>query len=493
MFKKILIANRGEIAVRVMNTCKDMGIRTVAVYSEADEKAAHVLFSDEAVCLGASEPGQSYLNIDAVIEAAKKTGAKAIHPGYGFLSENHEFAARCEKEGIVFIGPSSHVIRQFGDKITALSIMEQGNVPVTPGVTIDKNDPQALLRAAREIGYPVMVKATAGGGGKGIRVVESEDTMEEALDSAAREAKTAFGNGVVYIEKFFTKARHIEFQVLADRSGKTVHLYERECSIQRRHQKIIEETPSTVLTDELRLDMGKAAVRAAKAAGYENAGTVEFLVDELNRFYFLEINTRLQVEHPVTEETCGVDLVRHQIEIASGMPLELEQGDITPKGHSIECRIYAEDPQNGFMPSPGKIRFLKTPSGPGIRNDSGVYQGVDVPVEYDPILSKLVVWANDREQAIEKMIKALQDYIVLGVKTPVAFLMDLLDSDPFRQGDVFTDFIDTHFPEWMPENEMAEAAAAAFIADSVEREIPHSLAGTPQAKTPWQTLGRWEL
>ncbi|MCP4020777.1 MAG: acetyl-CoA carboxylase biotin carboxylase subunit [Desulfobacteraceae bacterium] len=494
MFKKILIANRGEIAVRVMNTCKDMGIKTVAVYSEADSKAAHVLFADEAVLLGPSEPAQSYLNMDKVIKAARDTGAVAIHPGYGFLSENHEFAKRCEQEGIVFIGPSSDVIRDLGDKITSRKIMKKGNVPVTPGLLGSETDIAILYQVADEIGYPVLVKATAGGGGKGIRVVNAKDELEEAVASASREAQNAFGNSEVYIEKFFTRARHVEFQVLADDFGNTIHLYERECSVQRRHQKIIEETPCLVLTDELRKEMGQAAVRAAKAASYKNAGTVEFLLDENNRFYFLEINTRLQVEHPITEMTLGLDLVRHQIEIAAGNPLSLKQEDIHPRGHSIECRIYAEDPENGFMPSPGKITFLKEPSGPGIRNDAGVYQGVEVPVDYDPILSKLVTYAETRDQAIAKMIKALKDYIVLGVKTPMSFLCDVLESKAFKEGQVFTDFIDVHFSDWKSNAEMIDAAVIAYIADELAgRAAPALNAKQTGVPTPWETLGNWKM
>ncbi|MCP3901490.1 MAG: acetyl-CoA carboxylase biotin carboxylase subunit, partial [Desulfobacteraceae bacterium] len=435
MFDKILIANRGEIALRVINTCRDMGIKTVAVYSDADEKAAHVIFSDEAVYIGHSEPSLSYLNIDSIIEAAKSTNAQAIHPGYGFLSENHEFAIRCKKEGIVFIGPSGEAIKNLGDKITSRKIMNEGGVPVTPGLTHCETDVELLTNEADKIGYPVLIKARAGGGGKGIRIVKCKEELEEAAASASREAFKAFGNKEVYLEKFFTKARHIEFQILADKFGNSIHLFERECSIQRRHQKIIEETPSLTLTPELRKKMGNAAVKAAKASHYENAGTVEFLLDEKNNFYFLEINTRLQVEHPITEMTSGIDLVKYQIEIAAGNKLSLEQHDIQPKGHAIECRIYAEDPEQDFLPCPGTIEYIKEPQGPGIRNDSGVYQGFEVPMDYDPILSKLIVHAETRDQAINKMIKALQDYIILGVKTPIEFLIDVIGSIPFRKSE----------------------------------------------------------
>ncbi|NOX35170.1 MAG: acetyl-CoA carboxylase biotin carboxylase subunit [Deltaproteobacteria bacterium] len=495
MFDKILIANRGEIALRVINTCRDMGIKTVAVYSDADQKAGHVIFSDEAIYLGPSEPSLSYLNMDGIIAAAKQTQAQAIHPGYGFLSENHEFAQRCRDEGIVFIGPTAEVIRNLGDKITSRKIMVAGGVPVTPGLIHCETEMIALMDAAEKIGYPVLVKATAGGGGKGIRIVNSPEEIGEAVASASREALKAFGNGEVYIEKFFSKARHIEFQILADKHGNTIHLFERECSIQRRHQKIIEETPSLALTPELRHKMGAAAVKAAKASHYENAGTVEFLLDEGNHFYFLEINTRLQVEHPITEMTTGVDLVKHQIEIAAGKKLGLRQKDIQPRGHAIECRIYAEDPEHDFLPSPGKIRFMKEPTGPGIRNDCGVYQGFEVPVDYDPILSKLVVHAQTRDQAVSKMIKALQDYIVLGVKTPIEFMMDVLNSRPFRNSEVFTDFIETHFSGWKADRDLADVAMIAFIADALggARTNAHSYSSAKETASPWDTLGNWKL
>ncbi|MBF0232825.1 MAG: acetyl-CoA carboxylase biotin carboxylase subunit [Desulfamplus sp.] len=560
MFEKILIANRSEIAIRVIHTCREMGIKTVAVYSDVDKKALHVLSADEAVYIGPSEPSLSYLNIEAIIKAAKQTRAQAIHPGYGFLSENYKFAQRCKDEGLVFIGPSAEAIRNLGDKITSRKIMLDSGVPVTPGlngmtgctsdmaVSVDTSD---LTDAVEEIGYPVLVKATAGGGGKGIRIVNSSDEIKEAVASASREALKAFGNGNVYIEKFFTRARHIEFQILADKYGNTIHLFERECSIQRRHQKIIEETPALILTSELRQEMGAAAVRAAKASHYENAGTVEFLLDDKNNFYFLEINTRLQVEHPITEMTTGVDLVRHQIEIAAGQSLRLRQEDIHPRGHAIECRIYAEDPEKDFLPSPGKIIFMKEPSGPGIRNDCGIYQGFEVPVDYDPILSKLVVHAQTRDQAISKMVKALEDYVVLGVKTPIEFMVNVLNSRPFRSGEVFTDFIKAHFAGWKSNrefnssereladsarepgdsesefidsarefsnsesesidserelsnfeplsiysaSELIDVAMIAFIADAVggAKNNSNSFSDTKKTVSPWGTLGNWQL
>lgn len=494
MFKKILVANRGEIAIRVINTCKDMGITTVSVYSDADKKALHVLSSDEAVYIGASEPSESYLNIGKIIQAAKDTGSEAIHPGYGFLAENYEFADRCEKEGIVFIGPGSKAIKDLGDKITSRKIMVESGVPVTPGLTSTEADAGLMAEEAERVGYPVLIKATAGGGGKGIRIVNSPEEMAEACESASREALKAFGNGEIYLEKFFKNARHIEFQILADTHGNVIHVLERECSIQRRHQKIIEETPANRMTTELRSQMGAAAVAAAKASGYVNAGTVEFLVDAENKFYFLEINTRLQVEHPVTEMITGIDLVRQQLEIAAGNELSIKQEDVSGRGHSIECRIYAEDPANDFFPSPGKIEFLKEPKGPGIRNDCGVYSGFDVPVDYDPIISKLVVHAQNRPQAIEKMLKALKEYIILGVRSPVDFLMDVLKSEPFVKGDVFTNFIETHFSDWKEDLDETDIARIACIVDDLcGRKVNAVVSAADAVQSPFDTLGNWRL
>ena len=494
MFKKILIANRGEIAIRVIQTCRDMGIKTVAVYSDADKTALHVLEADQAVCLGPSDPSQSYLDMDKIIKAAKETQAQAIHPGYGFLSENHEFVEKCIENDIVFIGPPAKAIKEMGDKITSRQIMVKSGVPVTPGLTSGSHSLTEMQDKAKKIGYPVLIKATAGGGGKGIRIVNTSDELPEACESASREAKNAFGNGEVYLEKFFTRARHIEFQILADNFGKTIHLLERECSIQRRHQKLIEETPSPAVGPSLRKEMGKAAVAAAKAAGYTNAGTVEFLLDDQGCYYFLEMNTRLQVEHPVTEMITGIDLVRQQIEIAAGNPLTLDQSDISARGHAIECRIYAEDPENNFFPSPGTISFYKEPTGPGIRNDCGVYSGCTVPVEYDPILSKLTAHGETRDQAIAKMIKALKSYIVLGVRTPIDFLLDLLASSPFEKGDVFTNFIDTHFSHWKPGEKNRDLACLAFIVDELSRSEKQTSRKTQtHSPTPFQTLGNWEL
>ena len=495
MFKKILIANRGEIARRVMNTCHEMDIETVAVYSDVDEKALHVLDATEAVCLGPAEPAESYLNIDKIIEAAKQTGAEAIHPGYGFLAENADFAKRCEDEGVVFIGPSSKVIEDLGDKIVSRRIMSGSGVPVTPGMIESDPDPARMADEADKIGYPVLIKASAGGGGKGIRIVNNRDQMEEAIQGASSEALNSFGNGTVYLEKFFVKARHIEFQILADSKGNAVHLGERECSIQRRHQKIIEETPANRMTQALRGEMGRAAVAAAKASGYVNAGTVEFLVDEHDKFYFLEVNTRLQVEHPITEMITGIDIVRKQLEIASGRELTLKQDDIVGRGHAIECRVYAEDPEQDFFPSPGRIEYLKEPTGPGIRNDCGVYSGFDVPVHYDPIISKLIVHAETRDKAISRMIKALSEYVLLGVTTPIPFLIDVLKSQPFKEGNVFTDFIPRYFSEWKPGNPDLNAALAAFIVDEMTggRKVNVSKNAVDTISSPFQTLGNWRI
>ncbi|NCO60768.1 MAG: pyruvate carboxylase subunit A [Deltaproteobacteria bacterium CG_4_8_14_3_um_filter_51_11] len=496
MFKKILVANRGEIAVRIMRTCREMDIATVAVYSSADEAALHVLESDESVFLGDSEPSESYLNIDKIIDAAKKTGAQAVHPGYGFLAENPLFARRCLEEGITFIGPPADVVRNLGNKTTARSIMMKAGVPVIPGMTEPLSDIERLLREAERIGYPVLVKAVSGGGGKGMREVRDSADLAESCLAARREAEQAFGDGSVYLEKRLSRPRHVEFQILADAHGNVIHLFERECSIQRRHQKIIEETPSPALTPELREKMGIAAVAAARAAGYVNAGTIEFLLDESGAFYFLEVNTRLQVEHPVTELTTGLDLVRLQIEIAAGNKLGLRQEDIRAGGHAIECRIYAEDPENSFFPCPGKIILHREPSGPGVRNDCGVYSGFIVPVEYDPILSKLAVFASDREAARKRMLRALENYSLTGIKTTIAFLMDVIGSDAFRLGQTCTDFVDEHFSGWkVKDDALMDIAMIAHVADGLLafKSVRQREGIEKGWSTPWNTLGEWKL
>jgi acetyl-CoA carboxylase biotin carboxylase subunit len=391
MFKKVLIANRGEIAVRIIRTCREMGLETVAVYSVADKLALHVLEADQAVYLGPSEPLESYLHGERILAAARETGAEAIHPGYGFLAENPVFAERCFQEGMVFIGPPVQAIRDLGNKTKARTIMSRAGVPIIPGLLQTSEDLQVFSREAERLGYPVIIKAAAGGGGKGMRIVLEPSDLPEAFQSCKSEAEKAFGDGSLYLEKHLESPRHVEFQILADSFGNVVHLFERECSIQRRHQKIVEETPSTALTPDLRRQMGQSAVAAARASGYINAGTVEFLLDRDGSFYFLEVNTRLQVEHPITEVTTGLDLVRCQLDIAAGQALTFRQEEIQPRGQAIECRIYAEDPEAQFLPSPGKILYLREPSGPGIRMDSGIRAGFEVPMEYDPILGKLIV------------------------------------------------------------------------------------------------------
>jgi acetyl-CoA carboxylase biotin carboxylase subunit len=496
MFKKILIANRGEIAVRIMRTCREMGIGTVAVYSEADSAALHVKTAAEAIFIGSSMPSESYLNFDRIIAAAKEGGAEAIHPGYGFLSENDKFALRCAQEGIAFIGPPPAVIKALGDKTEARRIMQEGNVPVIPGMIAPEDNLAEISRYASQIGYPVIIKAAAGGGGKGMRVVKSPEELAGSFETAKSEARTAFGNGAVYLEKYLERPRHVEIQILADHHGNIIHLCERECSIQRRHQKIIEESPSPAVTPELRARMGRAAVDAARAVGYRNAGTVEFLLDEAGDFYFMEVNTRLQVEHPVTEMITGIDLVREQINIASGLPLSYRQEDIQPRGHAIECRIYAEDPENGFMPSPGEIVYLKEPVGPGIRVDSGIYTDSAVPTAYDPILSKLVVYASGRPEAIEKMGCALEEYVVLGIKTPVPFLLDVIRSGRFARGETWTSLIDDEFADWKQNPDGIEAAAIAYAAfRQAFRKKATKAAGDEKSRfpTPWETLGSWSL
>jgi len=494
MFRKVLIANRGEIAVRIMRTCREMGIATVAVYSEVDSASAHVLEADEAFLIGEAEPSRSYLNMERILDTALQTGAEAVHPGYGFLAENADFAERCRAAGIVFVGPPPQVMRDLGDKVMARQIMERAGVPVIPGMKEGTDDPEYLRREADILGYPVMIKAVAGGGGKGMRIVSDQETLMQEAVSARSEAEKAFGNGSLYLEKCLVSPRHIEVQILADRHGNVLHLFERECSIQRRHQKIIEETPSPVMTPETLESICSTAISAARAAGYVNAGTVEFLLDGDGKFYFLEVNTRLQVEHPVTEMVTGVDLVRLQLEIAAGNPLPFRQEEITRKGHSIECRIYAEDPESGFFPSPGTILIHREPSGPGIRNDCGIYQGFEVPMEYDPILSKLIVWAEDREKARRCMIRALESYAILGVRTTIPFLIDLLRSEKFKNGDVHTGFIEEFFAHWTMGTEVADLARIAYVVDElnptgVKKGLPQSI-GMP---TPWETLGEWKL
>lgn len=442
MIKKVLVANRGEIAIRIMRSCREMGIPTVAVYSDADRSSMHVRYANEAWNIGPPPSVESYLNIDRIIEAAKKSKADAIHPGYGFLSENAEFSERCKREGIEFIGPNPDAIRQMGDKITARKTMIAAGVPVVPG-TVDKIvDYAEALKTIREIGLPVMIKASAGGGGKGMRLVKKEEEIESSLRGARSEAKSAFGDDAVYIEKYIESPHHIEFQILADKHGNAVHLFERECSVQRRHQKVVEETPSPLLNPTIRAEMGAHAVAAAKAAKYHGAGTIEFIVDDNLNYYFLEMNTRLQVEHPITERVVGVDLVKEMVNIANGFPLPFNQENLRQNGHAIECRIYAEDPDQNFMPSPGTIRHITEPLGLGVRHDGYVYEGYTIPIYYDPMISKLIVWAQTRDEAINRMSRALQEYKITGVKTSIPFLARIMEAEPFKSGKYTTHFIE---------------------------------------------------
>ena len=447
MIKKVLVANRGEIAIRIMRSCRELNLRSVAVFSEADRTSMHVRYADEAHCIGPALSSQSYLNIDKILEVAKQTGADAIHPGYGFLSENEEFAKRCQEEGIVFIGPSPEAIYKMGDKITARKTMIEAGVPVVPGTTEAIASEEEATEMIRQIGLPVMIKASAGGGGKGMRLVHHEHEIASSVRAARSEARAAFGNDSVYIEKYISSPHHIEFQILGDQHGNIVHLFERECSVQRRHQKVVEETPSPNLTPEVRAAMGAHAVAAAKAVNYYGAGTIEFIMDDDHHYYFLEMNTRLQVEHPITERVVGVDLVKLQIHIAEGKPLPFVQEDLHQNGHAIECRIYAEDPYNQFMPSPGKILHISEPLGLGIRHDGYVYRGYEIPMYYDPMISKLIVWAPGREEAIDRMRRALLAYKISGVKTSIPFLERIMQNPVFRKGNYNTHFIENQMEQ----------------------------------------------
>ncbi|HTX61710.1 MAG TPA: acetyl-CoA carboxylase biotin carboxylase subunit [Methanobacterium sp.] len=443
MFNKILIANRGEIAIRVMRACRELDIKSVAVYSEADKNSLFAKYADEAHSIGEPAPIKSYLNIDKIVETALIAGAEAIHPGYGFLAENSNLGRECEKNGIKLIGPKWSVIDEMGDKITARKLMKKAGVPVVPGNEKGINDVSEAIEIAREIGYPVMIKASAGGGGIGMRIVSEEDELLRAIESTRSVAESAFGDSTIYIEKYVEEPRHIEFQILADEHGNTIHAAERECSIQRRNQKLIEEAPSPIMTPELREKMGQIAVRAASSIGYTNAGTVEFLYSK-GQFYFLEMNTRVQVEHPISEGITGLDLVKEQLKIAAGEELCYKQEDIKVNGHSIECRINAEDPLNEFAPNPGKITGYRSPGGPGVRVDSGVYMNYSIPSYYDSMISKLIVWGRDRDEAISRMRRALSEYIILGVKTTIPFHKAMMNSPHFHQGKLHTHFVDEY-------------------------------------------------
>ncbi len=443
--KKLLVANRGEIALRIMRSVRELGIQTVAVFSEADRNALHVRFADEAVCIGPPPSAQSYLVMDKIIQAALRTRSDAIHPGYGFLSENEDFAAKVREAGLIFIGPSPESIELMGSKLAAKAAVAKFNVPLVPGTSEPISDIKAAKKISKEIGYPILIKASAGGGGKGMRVVETEADFENQMERAVSEATSAFGDGSVFIEKYVTQPRHIEFQIFGDQHGNVVHLFERECSIQRRHQKVIEEAPSSILTPALRKQMGEAAVNVAKAAKYFNAGTVEFIVDENKNFYFLEMNTRLQVEHPVTELITGLDLVKLQIKVAEGEKLPFKQEDLTLRGHAIEVRVYAEDPANNFLPDIGTLKTYKRPQGHGIRVDDGFEQGMTVPFYYDPMIAKMICHDETRERAIEKTIRAIDEYEITGLETTLGFCRFVMTHEAFRSGNFDTKFVEKYF------------------------------------------------
>ncbi len=497
MFKKILIANRGEIAIRVARACKELGISPVGVYSDVDRDSYHLRYMDESFWIGDSPPQASYLNIPKIIEVARQAAAEAIHPGYGFLAENPSFAQACERNKIVFVGPTSKALSLVGDKVASRKTVQKVGVPIIPGMQGIASDVKSCTATARKVGYPVIVKASMGGGGKGMRVVFTEKELEASITAGQREAESAFGDASVYVEKYIEKPRHIEFQVLRDHHGNVVHLFERECSIQRRHQKIIEETPSTAVDQNLRNEMGDAAKKVIEAAEYTNAGTVEFLLDGKGNYYFLEVNARVQVEHPITEMVTGVDLVRQQILIAGGQKITYSQRDLMQRGHAIEARIYAEDPENGFMPSPGRIVYLNEPSGPGIRVDSGIYQGWNVPPHYDPILAKLVVWAENREVAINRISYALSNYVILGIKTNIGYLRRIMETEKFRVGDYHTHFIAENEGDLTKRKEKIHGAliAAALLAaeqKTVKTQADFELGGQVDT-TPWQELCGWEM
>ncbi|MBN2227319.1 MAG: acetyl-CoA carboxylase biotin carboxylase subunit [candidate division Zixibacteria bacterium] len=492
---KILVANRGEIAIRVIRACRDAKITSVAIYSGCDDTAYHVRLADEAYWVGPAPSRDSYLNQRRIIEVAKISGAQAIHPGYGFLAENAAFAKLCEDSGIIFIGPKSETIALLGDKLEARRTAIKAGLPVVPGTDFDITDMSQVKQNAQEIGFPILVKAAAGGGGKGMRVVRADDPLEESIASAVREAGSAFGDGRVYFERYLERPRHVEIQILADMHGNAIHLGERECSVQRRHQKVIEESPSPIMTEELRSRMGKAAVDIVKESGYIGAGTVEFLVDQDRSFYFLEVNTRLQVEHPVTEMVTGIDIVREQFRIAEGQELSFRQEDVRPYGHAIECRIYAEDPHQDFMPSTGTITEYREPAGPGIRIDSGVLSGSEIPIYYDPIIAKLVIWGRTREEAMERTLRAVMEYRISGVHTTLDFACAVMRSRGFILGDYATDFIDREFPkrDFVCRDATVEerAAIAAILYEHLSRhKVTTTMARTPQDDSGWKAYHR---
>ena len=501
MFKKILIANRGEIALRVIRACREVGIKTVAVYSEADREALHVRWADEAYLIGPAPAKESYLVIDKIISIAKKSQAQAIHPGYGFLSENADFSDRCAKEGIQFIGPRGESMRMLGDKVAARRVAAKAKVPTVPGMNDPLDSPDQAKKLAETFGYPVLLKARSGGGGKGMRKVEKPEEMESAYQMAASEAKSSFNDDALFMEKYVIGPHHVEVQILGDRQGNVIALGERECSVQRRHQKVIEESPSPYITPETRKKLLEAAVLLGKKAGYENAGTMEFLVDKNQDFYFLEMNARLQVEHPVTELVTGIDLVRAQLRIAAGELLESIVGARFPRpggetpplqGHAIECRVYAEDPDMDFMPSPGKIFKVRNPEGPGVRVDSAVFSGCTISVYYDPMIAKLITWGADREQAILRMERALKEYVIVGVKTNIAFHEALLSFPDFRKGNYDTGFVERNFAALKKKSHegFEEVAALAAVIHQSQKKTGAQFMAPASAISPWKLAGR---
>jgi propionyl-CoA carboxylase alpha chain len=485
--RKILVANRGEIALRIMRSAREMGIQTVAVYSEADREALHVRYADQAVLIGPPPSSESYLRMDKIIAAAKQCGADAIHPGYGFLSENEDFAKLVDEHGMTFIGPSAPSIELMGSKLAAKAAVAKFNVPLVPGTSEPISDIAKAKSIAREIGYPILIKASAGGGGKGMRVVENESVFQEQMERAVSEATSAFGDGSVFIEKYITKPRHIEFQIFGDKHGNVVHLFERECSIQRRHQKVVEEAPSAILTPEIRQAMGEAAINVAKSCGYYGAGTVEFILDENHNFYFLEMNTRLQVEHPVTEQITGLDLVKLQIKVAQGEKIPFAQSDLKINGHAVEVRVYAEDPANNFLPDIGTLTTYKRPQGHGIRVDDGFEQGMEIPFYYDPMIAKLITHAETREAAIEKMIRAIKEYEITGLETTLGFCQFVMEHDAFRSGNFDTRFVENYFTPSslqkapVPEEEQLASALAVWLNSrkKIHQKLPDEIQATP--------------